>query len=409
MLEKIKQTLTTNLDLKILALLFAVGLWIIVVNVDDPTQTKTFTAKVQVVNEEVLTEQGKYYSIVDNNNTVSFRVQAKRSTLEKLSSSDFTAVADMNNLEDDKRIPVEITVNRSSVVISSQKLYLEVEVGDQMANKFMIQGEASGDPADGFAVDTIAVAPNVVTVKGPAPLVKKIQAVKAVCDVTGMNRSVTESVVPVFYDGNGDVVDTTKLDINVATVDVTVNIVSTKEVPIEVDTGGSLAEGLELESITTDPANIVIKGEAGILNDITAVTIPPTVITLNDISQTMTTTVDITSYLPEGVSLLDNSQAKVKITVKLAEVTSHSYNIPTTNLSVRNLGPGLTASFDESTVKVEVKALPSALKNLSAESITGYVDASGLTAGESITVPIVWNLGEAYLTDTVNVKITLKN
>ena len=41
---KIKRALTTNIGLKLLALLFALGLWVVVVNVDDPTQTRTFAA-----------------------------------------------------------------------------------------------------------------------------------------------------------------------------------------------------------------------------------------------------------------------------------------------------------------------------------------------------------------------------
>ena len=96
-------------------------------------RAKTFTATVQVINENVLTDQGKYYTLTDGN-TVSFRVTAQRSVLERLSSSDFTATADMNYLEDDERIPVDITVNRyaSSVRISAQRLYLKVEVGDEM-------------------------------------------------------------------------------------------------------------------------------------------------------------------------------------------------------------------------------------------------------------------------------------
>ena len=43
---KIKKALTANIGFKILALVFSIALWMIVVNVDDPEQTKTFTATV---------------------------------------------------------------------------------------------------------------------------------------------------------------------------------------------------------------------------------------------------------------------------------------------------------------------------------------------------------------------------
>lgn len=379
---KIKKALTANIGFKILALVFSIALWMIVVNVDDPEQTKTFTATVQVINENVLTDQGKYYTLTDGN-TVSFRVTAQRSVLERLSSSDFTATADMNYLEDDERIPVDITVNRyaSSVRISAQRLYLKVEVGDEMDARFSIRGETTGDPADGFAVDEVSVVPNVISVRGPAEYVSKIESVRAYCDVTGRNMDTSETVVPVFYDADGKEVDTTRLQVSVDTVDVYVEIVSVKEVPIVVETSGSLADGLELTGITTDPATVMIKGESSELNRVTNITIPASVISLSDITQDLTTTVDITSYLPDGVTLLDSQDAQVSVKVGVAGETTQEFDVPVDNISVRNLERGYTTSFSASTVKVSITALQSELSRLSANSITGYVDVSGLVPG----------------------------
>lgn len=404
---KIKKALTANIGFKILALVFSIALWMIVVNVDDPEQTKTFTATVQVVNENVLTDQGKYYTLTDGN-TVSFRVTAQRSVLERLSSSDFTATADMNYLEDDERIPVDITVNRyaSSVRISAQRLYLKVEVGDEMDARFSIRGETTGDPADGFAVDEISVVPNVISVRGPAEYVSKIESVRAYCDVTGRNMDTSETVVPVFYDADGKEVDTTRLQVSVDTVDVYVEIVSVKEVPIVVETSGSLADGLELTGITTDPATVMIKGESSELNRVTNITIPASVISLSDITQDLTTTVDITSYLPEGVTLLDSQDSQVSVKVGVAGETTQEFDVPVDNISVRNLERGYTTSFSASTVKVSITALQSELSRLSANSITGYVDVSGLVPG-TYNLPITMNLDEDYQVGQATIQITI--
>ena len=404
---KIKKALTANIGFKILALVFSIALWMIVVNVDDPEQTKTFTATVQVINENVLTDQGKYYTLTDGN-TVSFRVTAQRSVLERLSSSDFTATADMNYLEDDERIPVDITVNRyaSSVRISAQRLYLKVEVGDEMDARFSIRGETTGDPADGFAVDEVSVVPNVISVRGPAEYVSKIESVRAYCDVTGRNMDTSETVVPVFYDADGKEVDTTRLQVSVDTVDVYVEIVSVKEVPIVVETSGSLADGLELTGITTDPATVMIKGESSELNRVTNITIPASVISLSDITQDLTTTVDITSYLPDGVTLLDSQDAQVSVKVGVAGETTQEFDVPVDNISVRNLERGYTTSFSASTVKVSITALQSELSRLSANSITGYVDVSGLVPG-TYNLPITMNLDEDYRVGRATIQITI--
>ena len=54
MIKKLKN----NFSLKLLAFLFAFMLWLIVVNIDDPVMTKTFTnIPVTVEHSEILTEQ----------------------------------------------------------------------------------------------------------------------------------------------------------------------------------------------------------------------------------------------------------------------------------------------------------------------------------------------------------------
>ena len=79
MLKKTIKWMTNNLLLKLLAVMFAAILWLAVVNIDDPKTTRTFTTTVTVENTDYLTEIGKYYEIVNNSNTVTFKVSGKRS------------------------------------------------------------------------------------------------------------------------------------------------------------------------------------------------------------------------------------------------------------------------------------------------------------------------------------------
>jgi len=71
--------ITNNFGLKILAVVFACVLWLAVVNIDDPVTTRSFTTTVSVENNDYLTGIGKYYEIVNNSNTITFKVSGKRS------------------------------------------------------------------------------------------------------------------------------------------------------------------------------------------------------------------------------------------------------------------------------------------------------------------------------------------
>lgn len=408
---RIRRALTSNLGLKVLALFFAIVLWLVVVNVENPTRTKTFTAKVQVLNGSVLTDEGKYYTVKDDDYTISFRVTAKRSVMDKLTNDDFSATADMNYRED-TRVPINLTAKQyaSKVSISAQKYYLSITVGNMKSTSFVVEGKATGTPANGCTVGDITVSPETITVTGPEETVSAIRKAQAQINVDKASKDVSKTVVPIFYNKKGQKIDTTKLTLSTLSVKVKAKIKNTKTVPIDVKTSGTLANGLELGTITTDPTEIQLMGDADRLNTVAEITIPSSVIDLSTISQTTTTTVDISAYLPDGVSLAENESAQVKITVTLNTATTKTFAVLTSNLSVRNLTSGLKTSFDGQTVNVDITGLPSDLKTLDAGSITGYVDAQGLTEG-SQSVPVTLNLDTTKFTiapETVTLTISKK-
>ena len=320
MKAKIKHLFTENIGFKLISLVVAVIIWAVVVNVDDPVQTKTFTTSVQIKNEGVLLEQSKYYTL--NSNTVTFRVSAKRSILEKLTGSDFTATADMNQLENDSRIPVEITANKyaSSITMSTATHYIQVTIGNNTKSKFSITPEFSGETASGYVVADELCTPEIITVSGPSETVSQISSVVARVDLDGAASSFSIEVIPIFLDARGNVVDTTGLEISSETVVVQVNVLATKTVPITVETSGELQAGLAVASITTDPSQITLKGDAATLNSLLSVTIPGSVIDLSEISENTETTVDISAYLPDGVSVADEGNSTVKVSITLGVI-----------------------------------------------------------------------------------------
>ena len=106
-----KERLMNNIGLKVLAFLAASMLWLMVVNIDDPVTTKTFyNIPVSVVNEEVLSESNQTYQIVDDMQTVSVTVKAKRKTLNRIKNEDIIAIADMKELTLKTQIPISVSI-----------------------------------------------------------------------------------------------------------------------------------------------------------------------------------------------------------------------------------------------------------------------------------------------------------
>ena len=74
---------------------------------------------------------------------------------------------------------------------------------------------------------------------------------------------------------------------------------------------------------------------------------------------------------------------------------------------INGVADGLNAKFREATISVTVSGTESSLSELSANLITGYVDAEGLKAGEH-NVAITFNLDEQYSASTEVVTLLIE-
>lgn len=389
MLKKILKKLTNNLGFKFLAVLFAFAMWLVVYNIDDPSSSKNFTATVTIQNAQSVSDMNKCYEVIDGTGTVSFRVTAKRSILEKLDYSDFTAIADMSlmNVSDDGAegsVPIAISANNytSSVKVSGLTKYLKVSLEDLQEKQFVITADTKGKVADGFTLGDVSVSnPNVIKVSGPASVVGQISKVVATIDVSGMSVDISDNVVPVFYDEDDKTVDTTKLTLSSNTVTVSAKILSTKEVPIHFNTSGTPADTYSVVEITSDPETVQIKGSSSVLNPISSLEIPEEVLNVDGANKDITTSIDISEYLPDGVSLTKNSQATVSVTIRIEPYTTQNYNIPVSNISVNGLDDNYNLAFGQTTVNAAVSGMSSDLSSLNANSIKGSIDVSSLGEG----------------------------
>ena len=378
MLKKLKNLLTNNIGLKFLSVLFAMILWLVVVNIDDPDKTSTFTTNITIANENAIADMGKSYSIINDSGTVTFRVTAKRSIIERLTNSDFKATADMENIElhDDGTaiVPIDISAVRysSQLDIDRKKKNLELAVEDLQSNQFKITAEATGTPAEGSAVGELKVSPDVLTISGPASVVSQISKVQAVIDVSEKFSDVEDNVVPVVYDASGNTLDTSKLTFSQDTVQIKAQILSVKEIPINCETGGELESGYQQISVECEPKKIKVMGTAEKLNKITMITIPGEALDISGAKETLTKDIDISTYLPDGVTLVDSSQAKIF-----------------------NLSDDCSIEYQGDKIPVTLKGYTSDLESLSAEDVMLSVDASGVQPGTN-TLPLTLNLGSGY-------------
>lgn len=420
MVKKILRTLTNNLGFKILALFFAFVLWLVVYNIDDPRISKSFTTNVTVENESTVQELNKCYEILNGTNTVTFAVSGKRSLLDKLEDIDFSALADMSRMvvaSDGKTaiVPIEVSCKRNTsagaLSFNGKTKYLDISLEDYMSHRFMVKADTSGKVADGYALGEVTVTnPNVLNVSGPASVVEQIVNVVATLDVEGMSANISDNVIPALYDADGKEVDSTRLKMSSDTVVIAAKILSVKEIPLTFATTGRPAGDYRVVEISSKPGSVKLKGSSTALNPLINIEIPGELINVNGATADVTTTIDITDYLPEGTELVDPAEASVVVTVRIKEYESKTYQLHADQIAVEGLVDEYEISFSENLIPVTVNGLQEDLDRLTVASLKASIDVSGLGEGEHRVI-LVLALDEdiyAYQPITIEIKLAKK-
>lgn len=415
MKSNLLKSFTKNIGYKILAVIFAFTLWLIVYNIDDPVKARTLILNVNVANTSYLENLNKYYEVIDGTNKVSITVKAPRSMWEELDETDFTAVANLNNINIDETgtvgtVPIEITCKETSdkINVTATNKICKIALENLKSQQFVISAEAVGTVSEGHALGKVEVtSPTSIKVSGPESLVKSIAGIVATIDVDGMYMTYKDDVVPVLYDAEGKEIDTTRLSLSDSVVWVQAEILKVKEVPISVKPEGTPAKGHVVTAITSSPTTVKIKGSSSILNAATAIEIPSELIRIEGAKEDVKATIDITDYLPEGTELLDADKSTVEITVSVEAVKSKNFNVPTKDIIVTGLAEELDLAYTSDSVTITLSGLEADIKKLTDRSFALSIDAEGLTAG-SHQVKLNVDVDDAKYTYTeMNVSITI--
>lgn len=392
MKNNILKTLSKNLGFKILAVCFAFTLWLMVYNLEDPTKSKTLIVNVSIENRETIENMGKYYEVIDGTNKVSFSVTAARSVLDKLDESDFEATANMEQIVIDEAsstatVPIDIVctanVSDKAIKLNSTSKNLKVSLEDLMIKQFVVSAKANGKVAEGYALGDVEVtAPNVLKVSGPKSIVQNIISAVADIDVSGMSDSwTTYKTTPILYDKDGKEIDTTRLTLSSSTVNVSAEILNVKEVAIAVKPTGTPEAGYTITSISSDPGTITLKGSKSALNSISTIEIPDNLVSVDGKAEDVVATIDVSEYIPEGVTMLDPEASMVEVTVSIGKIKEKVFSLSSENIIITGQSTHTKIELGQTTVAVHVSGLEEDIATLTSEMISGSVDLTYLPIG----------------------------
>lgn len=419
MFKKLMKHLTNNLGLKLLSVLFSVMLWLVVVNIANPEATKNFSIPVTIQNKEVIEEMGKVPDVVGDTDIATFYITGPRNYVEDMDADDFNVTADLSqvdltNADEKKLVRIEVTPKKNDkyITVHQKTVNMQITLEELAEKNFVISPVTTGTPAEGCAIGEVEVTPNLLAVSGPESIVSKISKVTATINVNGISGDVTDSVVPVLYDEEGNVISSDLLEMNQSMVNIKANILGTKSLTIHCDVTGEPADGYEYKGLEYAPQTITVKGEPEVLNTMNAITIPSEVINITGATGNVENTIYIEQYLPEGVSLVDEEGNQVAVKALIVQKQSRVFNFPVANINVEGLRDSyeLTYNANVTALPLTIRASQEDIDAFDIGSVQASIDVKNLEPGlHTVQLEITINNDKYEVVERVSVQINIRD
>ena len=272
-----KKKLTSKLMLKIVSVIVAFLFWLVIINITDPTTSKTFyDIPVQILNENVITSANQVYDIVDGD-TVKVTVKGKRSFVETLKESDFTATADLSELSKVNAVSINVKLNKestSSVDVDWNNAVLKVALEKRITKSFKVEVDYEGELSENYVLGEMTAKPNMIEVSCGESKFKKIDHVGVMVSLKGQSEDFDSEYSPVLYDANGDALNDANVSFSNDTIKVSTQVLSTKEIPVYVETEGAPASGYRLVQTDYKPESIQVSGTKEALEKEVSIKVP---------------------------------------------------------------------------------------------------------------------------------------
>lgn len=422
-----KKLLTRNLGLKLASLLLAFVLWFLVAQIYDPKDTVTFNnIQVRLINTELLDEEGKVYEVLDNSNLVRVTVTGPQSIVKsELRRSDIVAEADMSKLTDINTIAITYyceNISNDSVEIKGNHDSVRLNVEDKTSKWIKLESNTIGDVASGYMIGNVTLDQTNIEVTGPKSAISQVDHAGVDINVTDSTSSLSANVDIKLYDADDNELVLESVKKNVDSAYMTVEVLATKEVPVEIEYMGVPEDGyMATGEVESSVPTVRIAGTVSTLVGISAITVPEDRMNITGQSDNLVDIINLKEYLPANVRLADKSfDGKITATVYIEPIVSKDLTVAAENISVTGVPDGMEAEITSTAEEynITVSGLSRDVSILHDSSVTGilnltqWMEDNGveeLTPG-TYTIPVTFNLTEDItVTPDINIHIRLKN
>lgn len=376
-----------------ISLVAAIALWIYVVTIVNPEGSREITSiPVVFSGQEVLREDQGLLITEGGEQTISATFYGKNADLNKLlqSQDELTAVVDVTKVRSDRTytmsydIKLPSSVQDAGITVTDRSPKNVTFTVQKLVRKAVeIRGDFSGVRiADGYMLEKSSFDYDTVLVEGPEAVVNTIDCAQVTMTRTNLEKTVTESVSYTLVDKDGNAVDTSDLTMDIDEVEVTLNVVKYKDVPLDIefiDGGGATSKDVKYD---IEPKSITLSGDATVLDGINKI-----VLGTVDLTDMLTNkdTITLPIIIPNNAKNVTGVE-EATVTLEICNKETAIVRIDKANFVLTNVPEGLEATCVTQQLQVTIRADAADINKITGGKIRVVADLSNYTLPGTHTV-----------------------
>ena len=307
------------------------------------------------------------------------------------------------------------------IVPSADLVKLDIE--KKKSKQLQLEAKTIGEPKEGFIVGEINTDENLIKISGAESIVDRVSKAEVDLDVTGLQTDIGSNEDIVLYDKDGEVVDSTNLEMKTRSVKVNVPILQTKKVPVRYRISGKTADGYaQTGDIDSNPGEVLIAGKKSVLSTVDAIIVEGEDLDVTGLKDNFTYTADLKQFLPAGVVFADDKfDGKATVVVYIGSVSESTVDVSTKNIAVEGVPEGFEVTIDsngeDDKVSLTLAGLDSRINTLNNSALRGTINIEQVMKDNNLTelaegsyrAEVEWNLPKGVeVKNTVSVHISVK-
>lgn len=384
--------LTSNLVVKVLAILLALMLWM-VVNQDRIFEKKTSIEVSDTISKEInrVPVNGQLisqdYVVVQMAQTIDLVLRGKRDVLSKITPTSYELYVDLKGYGEGKhQVPVQTKGFPAGVEVELRPAMIEVTLEEKQVKEMPVTLEIVGKPREGYSIGNSIISPATVNVKAAGSQLKLAAVAKGFINIGDATEDIHRPITLKVLDANGNQIP---VEIEPPEIEVTVSIIAPSiTVPLQLKLTGEPPTGYAVAKVETNVKEVTVFGAKEILDQVTQYPLPE--INLSQLRNTQTFPIKLVKKDQPVAGIVDVDTDEVIVTITV--VPSEALMLPDIPIQVKGLSNDHTITFTtpvSGKMNVTLEGAHELLQGVTENQVQASINVTGLTRGE-YDLPIDW-------------------